>query len=368
LYDNNGAVWEELLRTVQPGWEEDYDYNARRLDPKEETQQQDHQTHIPFPLTQESKGRLLQHNSSTCQEEMEAFYTLSSLTQETRLWPVWKTSSKSTTILDPQVIQDICLAEQETQRHLEEEGLCFGCSGNTNDCFQPYSIVFYAREVVEKGMELTCQELAEAWAPYQASTEEKWKGCVQDIREAYNPSEELEIPDSCPSGFLPTLVEGSFDETSISRYTASIFATSWDNVDGLYEQVKGFDRASSSSLVHGVYDTQYEDFINLYLEEIMYQDMILAMGSAVVVSVAIIIHTRSPFLAAIGLVQIILSFPLSYLVYKMLAGLEFFPFLNFIGIFIVFALGAGAYMLGNYWMMMTMIAMGVFLTHLLPLF
>jgi hypothetical protein len=99
--------------------------------------------------------------SITCQEEMQAFYTLSALIQETRLWPVSKTSSKSTIILVPQVIQDICLlAEQETQRHLEEEGLWFGCSSsNTKDCFQPYSIVFYARLVVENGMELTCQEL-----------------------------------------------------------------------------------------------------------------------------------------------------------------------------------------------------------------
>jgi hypothetical protein len=29
LYDNTGAVWEELLRTVQPGWEEDYYDDAR---------------------------------------------------------------------------------------------------------------------------------------------------------------------------------------------------------------------------------------------------------------------------------------------------------------------------------------------------
>jgi hypothetical protein len=69
--------------------------------------------------------------------------------------------------------------------------------------------------------------------------------------------------------------------------------------------------------------------------------MALAMGSAVVVAVAIVIHTRSPFIALIGLVQIILSFPLAYFFYKLLAGLNFFPFLNFIGVFVVFALGAG---------------------------
>jgi hypothetical protein len=63
---------------------------------------------------------------------------------------------------------------------------------------------------------------------------------------------------------------------SMCRYTSSIFASPWEKVDEIYEHAKGFDRASSSSLVQGAYDTQYEDFINLYLEERMYQDMVVA--------------------------------------------------------------------------------------------
>jgi predicted RND superfamily exporter protein len=42
----------------------------------------------------------------------------------------------------------------------------------------------------------------------------------------------------------------------------------------------------------------------------------------------------------IGLCQILLSFPLAYFVYYFFGGIVFFPFLNFIGIFVVFALGA----------------------------
>ena len=69
--------------------------------------------------------------------------------------------------------------------------------------------------------------------------------------------------------------------------------------------------------------------------------MSLAMGSAMVTGLAIIIHTRSLFLTGIGLLQIVLSFPLAYFTYALVAQLEFFPFLNFIGVFVVFALGAG---------------------------
>jgi hypothetical protein len=60
-----------------------------------------------------------------------------------------------------------------------------------------------------------------------------------------------------------------------------------------------------------------------------------------VVGCAIMIHSRSLLITGIGILQIVLSFPLSFFVYKIVAGLDFFPFLNFIGIFVVFALGAG---------------------------
>lgn len=53
-----------------------------------------------------------------------------------------------------------------------------------------------------------------------------------------------------------------------------------------------------------------------------------------------LVHTRSIWITIIGLIQIILSFPLSFFVYTFIARLEFFPFLNFIGVFVVFALGA----------------------------
>ena len=71
--------------------------------------------------------------------------------------------------------------------------------------------------------------------------------------------------------------------------------------------------------------------------------MLLAMGSAVTTTIAIAIHTKSLFVTLLGLLKIILSFPIAFFVYKLVLGFEFFPFLNFIGVFVVFvvfALGA----------------------------
>lgn len=81
-------------------------------------------------------------------------------------------------------------------------------------------------------------------------------------------------------------------------------------------------------------------FRKIFTDTVVGRDMALACGSAFITAIAILVHTKSPFITGIGLLQIILSFPLSFFVYTLICGLEFFPFLNFIGVFVVFALGA----------------------------
>jgi hypothetical protein len=363
LFYGGEEVWEDLLNNVQPGWEEededDDDERRRRLEQRDfvfpESQakslvdllrpkadralvKSNEHRQLPFQMTKDLIRRLQEQSVGAFEGCDMDWYTDSNLTETARLWPVWKNVKKSNSALDPEIIHDICVAEQNTQAHLEEKGLCFGCE-DEGKCLPPYSIVLYARLTVPNGMSMSCEELQEAWVPYQESTEQEWKTCVEEIKSTYNPNNNEELPESCPSGFLPTLVDESFDLTLVSTYTSSIFATHWYDVDEIYEEVDHFD--VGSNLVQGAYDTQYEDFVNLKLEASLSSDMALAMGSAIIVAVAIVIHTRSPFIALIGLVQIILSFPLAYFVYKLLAGLNFFPFLNFIGVFVVFALGAG---------------------------
>jgi hypothetical protein len=57
--------------------------------------------------------------------------------------------------------------------------------------------------VVENGAGQDCLDLATAWAPFQAETEEQWKICVQDIKAKYDPNDKA-VPKLCPLGFLPT--------------------------------------------------------------------------------------------------------------------------------------------------------------------
>ena len=70
-----------------------------------------------------------------------------------------------------------------------------------------------------------------------------------------------------------------------------------------------YDRIDNDMLA-GVYDTTDEDFYDFYSDAIVGRDMTLAIGSAGVTALAMLVHTKSAFLTMMGLFQIILSFPL----------------------------------------------------------
>ena len=66
----------------------------------------------------------------------------------------------------------------------------------------------------------------------------------------------------------------------------------------------------------------------------------LAVASLAITFIAMMIHTRSPWLTLFGVLQIIFAIPMAYFIYVFIAGISFFPFLNFIGVFVSAALGA----------------------------
>lgn len=336
LFFGGEDAWKDLLNNVQPGWDTDAigsqtDSDRRQLEISSDRFRSTYsKRQIPFHLD----SRLLQTTDFLEGCDLSWYTNWTALEVETHLWPIWKAESNSDSILDPVLLRDLCIAESNTQSILETQGLCFGCD---EGCLPPYSVVLYARLMVPDGFTLGCEELSEQWNVYQAQTEQQWAQCVADLKAVYDPNGSYEFPESCPLGFSPTLVEENFDKTVSMAYTSSIFATS-ENVDELYDLVDSFDHGSNK--IVGAYDTQYEDFNMIFTDSSVGRDMALACGSAAVTTLAMLVHTKSPFITVIGLVQVILSFPLSYFVYTFLGQLEFFPFLNFIGVFVVFALGA----------------------------
>ena len=352
----DSAAWEELTTNIQPGWEEDELNDDRRLAEVEmaplvsvnnnHVHRSDKQYKRALPISAKRTylssllGRRLQEERDggaldACDTD---WYFDGRMDNETRLWPVWKVSTKTETALSPEILKELCIEEETTQRVLEEDGLCFGCEASTErKCLPPHSIVLYARAIVANGMSLTCAELAANWSPYQEQTEAEWKRCVEFI-EGNPDASTTEFSENCHEYFFPSLLDEFFDSTGKVEYTSSIFATTEDMVDDLYEINSKFGKGGVG--IEASYDTQDEDFANLLAEGAIGTDMLLATGSALVTAIAILIHTRSLFLTLVGLLQIMMSFPLAYFTYHFVGGYNFFPFLNFIGVFVVFALGA----------------------------
>ena len=302
---------------------------------------------LPFRLTESLTRRLQQKSNLTdslTKCDVSIYDPVTLTMSQPRLWPIWKTNKKDVTALSPEAIYDICVAESKTQKYLEENDLCNGCEGFHDDgrrrCLPAYSLVLFARLTVDSdGMDMSCEQLRDAWGPYQAEMEEQLKTCISELKANYEPgSSGADLPESCPDYFATTLVDETYEKTNILKYTSSVFVTNGYPLDDLFDGVDSYDRGGGS--VTGAYDTQWEDFVETHVDNSLVSDMALAMGSAVVVALAIVVHTKSLFLTFIGLLQIILSFPLAYFVYKLVIGLDFFPFLNFIGVFVLFALGA----------------------------
>lgn len=376
--DTTDQAWLELISTVQEGWESDDDDRRRLLAPPVTSdklrfdnmgswghrlaagmQMQPLKAltdaHLGLdgrsirraallPTLSDPQMRLLSTLNNTEGTLLEgcdtSWYTSPRLYEYSRLWPIWRTKRATSSFFDSDLMEELCLTEQETQSYLEEQNLCIKCQDTTR-CLQPFSPVLYARLTVDGGMSMSCQELAAAWKAEGQDEAHKnsLNQCVEDLLASYNIDEDaLNLPESCPYGFFPTMLDELYPSHERAEYSSTIFATPEEAVEDLFDAVDNFPQGKEN--ISGAYDTQYEDFVNLALDQQLIIDMSLAIGSAVITTLAMVVHTRSPFLSVVGLAQIVLSFPLAFFFYSFVAQLNFFPFLNFIGIFVIFALGA----------------------------
>mmetsp|Transcript_19254 Transcript_19254/g.39804 ORF Transcript_19254/g.39804 Transcript_19254/m.39804 type:complete len:1128 (-) Transcript_19254:503-3886(-) len=374
LWRDNEAdeVWSDLIENVQDGWETDDDSSRRLMEPVEmepigdittlghrlqrglqmqpmEAMRESYGLEVmPPALNEDQVRRLLTINATegTLLEGCDtSWYTSRSMYQDSRLWPVWRTKSEGESFFNSDLLQELCEEEQVTQAKLEENGWCQTCSDGKT-CLQPYSAVFYARLSVTDGMSLSCEQLASAWTDegYEAShaTSSFFSECVEDLNKNYNFDRDgTDLPESCPEGFFPSMVDEFYPAPNdYVQFSSSIFASSseYSIIEEMYDEVGGFGQGKRN--INGAYDTQHEDFVELSLDNQLLIDMSLAVGSAFMTCIAMMFHTKSPFLTVVGLAQIVLSFPLAFFFYTFVTRMEFFPFLNFIGIFVLFALGA----------------------------
>lgn len=81
----------------------------------------------------------------------------------------------------------------------------------------------------------------------------------------------------------------------------------------------------------------------LFMDEflgILTQDMLLALFAVVFVFICLWAHSGSLFLATVGMMEIILSLPIAFVLYRVVLGLKYFDALNSMTLFVVLAIGA----------------------------
>ena len=343
FYDTNGTVWNELQSVVQPNWQGE-DIPGQNGEGSEEL----------------DNSTLLSVCSGEWYGSMDMIRG-----KEKNLNVIWRVNDETDSLLDAESLYEQCVAEENTLVELESTDSCYKCGGEDSaKCVDPYSLVLMARlhlmdndaskfSMSTPSDAMSCDKLRSSWtATVQDEFTTQLKSCVDlsillssDVVNKTDAIMNSDLSCSFPYGFLTTMVDESFPTSNppIVRYSSSYYATknSQSIVEGMYNanENNDYDRAEDSSLLSGVYDTTDEDFYDYYSDSIVGRDMALAVGSAGVTIIAMMIHTKSPWLTLMGLFQILLSFPLAYFVYYFIGGLIFFPFLNFIGIFVVFALG-----------------------------
>jgi 5-methyltetrahydrofolate--homocysteine methyltransferase len=316
--DVEGTLWNEMQTVIQTGYVDIAD--------------------------REENGRRLSCDTS--------WYSSSDLFSEDNLFAVWKAQpsmeSASMSILDKEVLSDICEAEAATLASLEDNGACISC--DNDKCLSPHSLILVLRGsgFIDGGENMNCSELMSAYtSSVQSEFTASLVNCTNSIRLSFDPATSSYDPNvlqNCPVGFRTSLVDNSFgvNGNEMLRYTSSYFHTSAVDFEKIYQVWKDdlFDEGSNPSVVRGVYDTIYENINDKYVDELVQSDMGLAVASLLITFIAIGIHTRSLFLTVLGIFQIVYAIPLAYFVYTFIGGLNFFPFLNFIGVFVAAALGA----------------------------
>jgi hypothetical protein len=316
--DSDGTLWNEMQTVIQKGYVDFADRieNARRL---------------------------------TCDT---SWYSSVDLFKRDNLFAVWKAQPSqemaSMSILDREVLSDICDAEAVTLAMLEENGACSSC--DNDKCLPPHSLILLLRGsgLIDGSEDMNCLELMSAYtSSVQSEFTTALVNCTNSVRLSFDPATSTYDPSvlqSCPVGFRTSLVDNSFgiNGNEMLRYTSSYFHTSAVDFEKIYKIWKDdlFDEGSDPSVVSGVYDTVYENINEKYVDELVQSDMGLAIASLLITFIAIGIHTRSVFLTVLGIFQIVYAIPLAYFVYTFIAGLNFFPFLNFLGVFVAAALGA----------------------------
>lgn len=213
--------------------------------------------------------------SETCQS---ATYYYSNMLSENNLYGLFKTEPStdipSKSILDPDVLFQICEAETETNNVLQQSGLCGKCADDQKKCVPPFSLLLALRLSLG-AMDSSCIELK---ALYTKDVQDIFTTNLVQCSNGFtiSHSDEATSDKQCPWEFFqPTLVDTKFGKNGnmILRHTSSYFITYEVDQQDLYD-IRSEYGQTDEALVAVAYDTLYETQNKLYVDMALFSDMV----------------------------------------------------------------------------------------------
>ncbi len=260
FYDATGEVWEKLTAQNPRG----YFFLAERLAE-------------PFALPRAGNTTELYSPSlplmtnETCGESSHSYLKVFENNNMVALWEAGENS-----LLDPDVIEGICDAEEQTLMMLKDKSFCGSCS--EGQCLQPLSLTLVLRKYIINGEGMNCPEIRQAYESVEDKFTNNLISCVNEMKISLG----LVGDDTkCPLGFHPVLVDAEFgvNGNSFLRYSTSYFHTFESDQLELFQEMKSLNYDTDGHFKVS-FDTSKSSFQEFTINEVVMVDMVGGMQNA----------------------------------------------------------------------------------------
>ncbi len=209
-------------------------------------------------------------DDGTC--DASSFYA--TMLGEDNLYAAYQ-AQNSKSILDPDVLFQICEAETTTHDRLVENKVC-GCEGD-DDCPTPASLIRLLRLTYNK-FGLSCSELKEFYTPaIQGEFTDSLVTCTNEVLDTFDTTSKTYVAPSCPPGFSVSMVDTNFaiDGNEFLTYTTSYFFTAKTSKEALFKVRTDLGYGETDdNLVSVAYDTLWERQTDQYVDSVLFSDMV----------------------------------------------------------------------------------------------
>mmetsp|Transcript_663 Transcript_663/g.2163 ORF Transcript_663/g.2163 Transcript_663/m.2163 type:complete len:1123 (-) Transcript_663:1104-4472(-) len=207
-------------------------------------------------------------------------------------------------------------------------------------CYQPISLT---RFLMSRLSLTSCNDFT---ASKQASVD-TWVANYAGCADKYI----VDATDKCSSSttagyyFDPAKFNAGFKTGSTKlTMTKSTFPMDTSKYDATMQWLLGLDKDGSLKLGNEYFSVAYsssdKELLTLKTDEALMTDLFLATGSSIVITLLLWAHTGSLLLTLGGFLQIMMALPSAVFFQTVVCQITFFPFLNFLGVFVIAGIGA----------------------------